>query len=240
MIYIFDIDGTICTITYGDYDDAKPFLDRIEENNKLYDEGHTIIYHTARGMGRTNNNVVQSYKLFYDYTVRQFDSWGVKFHDLFIGKPNGDVYVDDKGIKDIDFYNNVETKTIFVNGCFDVLHCGHIKLFKYAKSLGDKLIVAVDADKKVKEFKGNNRPVNRLQDRVELLRSIRFIDEVLSFDTKKKLEQIIEKINPDVLVVGSDWQGKEVVGSKYAKEVRFFERIDGYSTTQILQDFINR
>jgi len=106
MIYIFDIDGTICTLTGGDYDSAKPLQDRINKNNKLHDEGHTIIYQTARGMRRTNNNVIKVYQIFYAYTIKQLDQWGVKYHDLFMGKPNGDMYVDDKGIKDADFYTD--------------------------------------------------------------------------------------------------------------------------------------
>jgi hypothetical protein len=106
MIYIFDIDGTICTHTTGNYDEAEPLVERIAKNNSLYEQGHTIIYQTARGMGRTNNNVMKSYKLFYSYTVNQLDGWGVKYHDLFLGKPNGDIYVDDKGKKDEDFYSN--------------------------------------------------------------------------------------------------------------------------------------
>tara|TARA_R110002012_G_C11289946_1_gene571866 strand:- start:89 stop:406 length:318 start_codon:yes stop_codon:yes gene_type:complete len=105
MIYIFDIDGTICTAT-GNYDTAEPLVERIKKNNSLYDEGHTVIYQTARGMGRTNNNVVKSYKLFYSYTINQLQNWGVKYHDLFLGKPNGDIYVDDKGAKDEHFYSN--------------------------------------------------------------------------------------------------------------------------------------
>jgi len=106
MIYVFDIDGTICNNSNGDYDNAKPFHDRIEKNNKLYDKGHMIIYFTARGMGRTNNNVLEAYKLFYNFTKEQLNNWKVRYHDLFMGKPNGDIYVDDKGTKDADFYAN--------------------------------------------------------------------------------------------------------------------------------------
>lgn len=106
VIYVFDIDGTICNNTDSDYDNAKPFRNRIEKNNNLYDEGHTIIYQTARGMGRTNNNVVKSYKLFYQYTYNQLKGWDVKFHDLFMGKPNGNVYIDDKGVRDEDFFTD--------------------------------------------------------------------------------------------------------------------------------------
>lgn len=106
MKYVFDIDGTICTQTDGDYSKAEPLKDRIEKNNKLFEENHVIIYLTARGMGRTNNNVVESYKLFYDFTKKQLDDWGVKYHDLFLGKPAADIYVDDKGIKDVKFYTD--------------------------------------------------------------------------------------------------------------------------------------
>tara|TARA_R110000851_G_scaffold108257_1_gene229336 strand:+ start:5760 stop:6080 length:321 start_codon:yes stop_codon:yes gene_type:complete len=106
MIYVFDIDGTICNNTNGDYDNSEPFRDRIEKNNKLYEEGHTIIYQTARGMGRTNNDVIEAYKIFYTYTSQQLDGWDVKYHDLFMGKPQGDIYIDDKGKKDDDFYTD--------------------------------------------------------------------------------------------------------------------------------------
>jgi hypothetical protein len=106
MIYVFDIDGTICTNSDGKYDTAQPLQERINIVNKLYDSGHKIIFQTARGMGRTNNNVVQSYKLFYDYTKKQLDTWGVKYHDLFLGKPEADIFIDDKGIRDVNFFTD--------------------------------------------------------------------------------------------------------------------------------------
>ena len=131
-------------------------------------------------------------------------------------------------------------KTIFVNGCFDVLHRGHIELFKYAKSMGDRLVVALDSDKKVSEDKGPTRPINVLVDRIEMLRSIRYIDLVENFNSREELESLVEKWRPDVLVVGSDWKGKDIVGASYAKEIKYFGRIDGYSTTRILENSSNR
>lgn len=104
MIYIFDIDGTVCTNTNGDYDKAEPFQERVDLINSLYDDGHRIIFQTARGMGRTNNNVLQAYKLFYTFTKQQLDRWGIKYHDLFLGKPEGDLFIDDKGVRDEDFF----------------------------------------------------------------------------------------------------------------------------------------
>ena len=125
-------------------------------------------------------------------------------------------------------------KKIFTNGCFDVLHRGHLELFEYAKSLG-YLYVGVDSDEKVRRNKGGDRPYNTLDDRVKMLESLRFVDEVRSFDSKKGLKDLIKEIEPDIMVIGSDWRGKKVVGQEHAKELRFFERIQGYSTTDILE-----
>jgi len=125
-------------------------------------------------------------------------------------------------------------KKIFTNGCFDVLHRGHLELFEYAKSLG-YLYVGVDRDEKVRQDKGMDRPYNLLGDRIKMLQSIRFIDEIRSFKDTQGLEDLIRGISPDILILGSDWRGKKVVGDQYAKELRFFERIPGYSTTNILE-----
>jgi len=131
-------------------------------------------------------------------------------------------------------------KIIFVNGCFDVLHPGHIQLFEYAKSLGDYLIVAIDSDEKVAQMKGKERPIFSQQDRAKTLEAIRFIDVVYIFNSKEELEDLIKTINPDIMIVGSDWKGKEVVGEQYAKAVRFFDRVGEYSTTRTLQGLTYR
>lgn len=131
-------------------------------------------------------------------------------------------------------------KIIFVNGCFDVLHPGHIQLFKYAKSLGDYLIVAIDSDKRVSEMKGPARPIFSQSDRSQTLEAIRYIDVVHIFDSKKDLENLLKSITPDIMIVGSDWKGKEIVGEQYAKTVRFFDRVGEYSTTKTLQGLTYR
>ena len=125
--------------------------------------------------------------------------------------------------------------TVWTNGCFDIIHRGHIEMLQYAKSCGDHLIVGVDTDEKVRTAKGSDRPVNNLDDRMFVLQSLECVDKVVSFDSKKDLEDSIKNYSPDVLVVGSDWRGREVVGAGYAKKVSFFERIPGYSTTEILE-----
>ena len=107
MIYVFDIDGTICTkVTDGDYNKAEPIQDRIELVNNLYDEGHTIVFQTARGMGRSDDSQLFAIEFFTKRTKQQLERWGVKYHKLFLGKPSGDIYIDDKGMKDEDFFGN--------------------------------------------------------------------------------------------------------------------------------------
>jgi len=108
-------------------------------------------------------------------------------------------------------------------------------MFKYAKSLGDYLIVGVDSDKKVKLDKGEDRPINTLDDRIHVLNSIKYIDIVLSFKSTEDLERIIKYWNPNVMVIGSDWKNKEVVGQEYTGKVDFFDRIECYSTTKLLK-----
>lgn len=106
MTYVFDIDGTICSLTSGDYASATPFENRISIINRLYEEGNTIVFNTARGMGRSNNSQVFAERMMYKMTENQLKSWGVKYHQLFTGKPSGDVYIDDKGVSDVKFFTN--------------------------------------------------------------------------------------------------------------------------------------
>ena len=131
-------------------------------------------------------------------------------------------------------------KIIFVNGCFDVLHPGHIQLFKYAKSLGDYLIVAIDSDKRVSEMKGPERPIFSQSDRSQTLEAIRYIDVVHIFDSKEDLENLLKSIAPDIMIVGSDWKNKPVIGSQYAKRLIFFDRISNYATTKTIEHIIAR
>ena len=126
-------------------------------------------------------------------------------------------------------------KIVFVNGCFDVLHPGHIALFQYAKSLGDYLIVAIDSDEKVALDKGFDRPIFKMEDRRFMLESIECIDIVHTFNSRSGLENLLECIKPDILVVGSDWKNGIVVGREHAKEVKFFERQGDYSTSRTIQ-----
>ena len=127
----------------------------------------------------------------------------------------------------------MENNIVWCNGTFDILHPGHIELFKVGKSLGKKLIVATDTDEKIRKDKGASKPINNLCDRVSMLQAIKYIDQVLYFDTREELEGLIKMYMPDILLLGDDWQGGDVVGKEYARDIRFLPRLN-YSTTKII------
>ena len=107
MKFVIDIDGTICSLPTddNDYTKALPMEDRISHINSLYDSGHTIVYFTARGMGRTGGSASSAYDLFFSLTKDQLTAWGAKHHELILGKPAGDVYIDDKAVTDSNFFD---------------------------------------------------------------------------------------------------------------------------------------
>jgi D-beta-D-heptose 7-phosphate kinase/D-beta-D-heptose 1-phosphate adenosyltransferase len=129
---------------------------------------------------------------------------------------------------------------IIVNGTFDILHRGHIELLEYAKSLGEFLLVCIDTDRRVAELKGQDRPINNQNDRQFMLNGLKAVDAVWTFDSEEDLERICEMYQPDIMVKGKDYEGKQIVGAKHCKEIKFVELVDGYSTTNIIQRITNR
>ncbi len=128
-------------------------------------------------------------------------------------------------------------KTVWLNGTFDVLHAGHIKLFREARKLsgpGGRVIVGTDSDERIRELKGSNRPINNLFDRIDFLRAIKYIDEVVAFSSADNLEVFIKRYSPDILLIGDDYKDKPIVGSQYAKEIVYFPRYGGLSSTNIV------
>lgn len=122
---------------------------------------------------------------------------------------------------------------VWVNGTFDILHVGHIKLLEFASQFGH-LRVGIDTDKRVKELKGDDRPFNSQEDRKKMLESIKYVDEVVLFDSREELIDSVKTFSPDIMVVGDDYTEQIVYGSEHAKKLVFFEKIPNYSSTKIL------
>jgi D-beta-D-heptose 7-phosphate kinase/D-beta-D-heptose 1-phosphate adenosyltransferase len=129
-------------------------------------------------------------------------------------------------------------KIVFTNGCFDILHVGHVKLLQYSKSLGDKLIVGLNSDLSIKKIKGEKRPINNEYDRKILLESLKYVDEVIIFEEDTPIE-LIKQIKPDIIVKGGDYNPEQVVGKDLC-EVVIFNYINGYSTTKTIKNISNR
>lgn len=125
-------------------------------------------------------------------------------------------------------------RIVFTNGCFDILHLGHVKYLEIAKSFGDILIVGLNADSSVRELKGPERPINPEYDRAYLLAALEVVDYVVIF-SEETPHDLIKMIKPDVLVKGGDYEGKEVVGTEFAKELKLVDFVDGKSTTRTIE-----
>ena len=124
-------------------------------------------------------------------------------------------------------------KIVFTNGCFDILHRGHVSYLDIAKSYGDVLILGLNSDESVKTLKGENRPINSEEDRAYILSALESVDFVTIFSDETPYE-LIKMVEPDVLVKGGDYEGKEVVGSDIAGEVKLVQFVDGRSTTKTI------
>jgi D-beta-D-heptose 7-phosphate kinase/D-beta-D-heptose 1-phosphate adenosyltransferase len=131
-------------------------------------------------------------------------------------------------------YKRENKKIVFTNGCFDILHVGHVKYLQEAKSFGDVLIVGLNSDASVRRLKGPTRPVNPAEDRAYLLAALEAVDFVVPFEDDTPYE-LIKMIAPDVLVKGGDYKGKTVVGTEFAKELKLVEFVDGKSTTKTIE-----
>lgn len=141
-------------------------------------------------------------------------------------------------IKTIDeiceILTNCDKKIVFTNGCFDILHAGHVKYLQKARNLGDILIVGLNSDASIKQLKGKNRPINSLKNRAIVLSALECVDFVVVFDDLTPLN-IIKRIKPDILAKGADYANKEIVGSGIAKEVVLIEFEEGLSTTNLIK-----
>jgi D-beta-D-heptose 7-phosphate kinase/D-beta-D-heptose 1-phosphate adenosyltransferase len=124
-------------------------------------------------------------------------------------------------------------KKIWVNGSFDILHIGHIRLLEYANLFGN-VRVGIDTDERIKEKKGKDRPYNTLEDRVEFLYSLKYVNSVVTFGNDDELINNIKEYSPDIMVIGNDYNYHSIIGIEYIPLVKFFPKIEGKSTTKIL------
>ena len=131
---------------------------------------------------------------------------------------------------------------IWINGTFDVLHMGHIKLFQKAHELATdefrsfswKIVVGVDTDERIRESKGVGRPVNTLKNRMDFLHAIRWVDEVYAFHSDDMLEGLIKAHSPKYMVIGDDYKNKPIIGSEHIKEIIYVPRYEGLSSSAII------
>ena len=127
----------------------------------------------------------------------------------------------------------IVSKKVFVNGTFDIIHRGHLELLNYAKKLGD-VCVGIDTDDCVRGKKGTGRPIHNQYERKFLLENLKSVDKVVFFSSEPEFEELIKSLNPDIIIVGSDWKEKSTIKSYYDGELIFFDRWEEYSTTKTI------
>ncbi|MBA3026388.1 MAG: D-glycero-beta-D-manno-heptose-7-phosphate kinase [Sulfurimonas sp.] len=160
----------------------------------------------------------------------------IEEYEATLHKSTSDAHI--KSFEDINAivsrYRSNGKKIVFTNGCFDILHVGHVKYLQIAKSFGDILIVGLNSDESVSRLKGPTRPVNIAEDRAYLLAALEAVDFVVPF-TEDTPYELIKMIQPDVLVKGGDYEGKEVVGTEFAGKLKLVDFVDGKSTTKTIE-----
>jgi D-beta-D-heptose 7-phosphate kinase/D-beta-D-heptose 1-phosphate adenosyltransferase len=130
---------------------------------------------------------------------------------------------------------------VVVNGSFDILHLGHLKLLEHAKSYPDSyVLVLTDSDRRIKQLKGPTRPIHTEYERCSFLFALKSVDRVETFDTDQELENLIKEFEPDIMVKGSDYKDQHIIGAEHCKRIVYFERFQQYSTTAKIQDIIGR
>jgi len=127
---------------------------------------------------------------------------------------------------------------VFTNGCFDILHRGHLELLKFCKGNGNTVIVGLNSDESIKRLKGKDRPINNQNDRKFFLESLKYVDKVFVFDEDTPYN-LIKNILPDLIVKGGDYAPEDVIGNNLCRVV-IFDVVEGYSTTKKIQDIIDR
>ena len=224
MIYCFDIDGTVCSVVNNsDYKNAILFPHMLEKINSLFDDGHLIYFMTARGS--------VSGKDWTEFTENQLRQWGFKYHRLITNqKPHAHYFIDDRAYNAAE-WSRKNTNLIrgVIAGAFDVLHPGYIHMFKQSLNHCNNLTICLHKDptsnKKMK-------PILTLEERKEILQSLRYIDNIYTYNTEQELESILKTNKFDVRILGDDYLNKKITGSEYCEKTIFIPRDHGWSATK--------
>lgn len=225
MIYCFDLDETLCTKALnGDYTTAQPIQEAIEQVNRLWFLGNKILIFTGRGSS--------SGKDWTTVTERQLKEWGIKHDELIMNrKPTYDVIIDDKAINAVDWRNTFCRVRGVVAGAFDLIHPGYCKLFKFCKDNCTHLTVLLHEDPSTERKK--MKPVHALEERIEILKSIRYIDDVITYYDECDLAKKLELGWYNVRFLGDDYRDKKYTADYLPIKVIYTDRSHGYSTTDL-------
>lgn len=142
-------------------------------------------------------------------------------------------------IKAVEKLKKENKKIVFTNGCFDLLHIGHVSLFQKARTLGDVLIVAINSDSSLAQLKGPKRPLVPQTDRAQLLSALTCVDYVVVFNEQTPYE-LLSKLKPDILVKGGDYKIEDIVGKEFVNEVYRYPLVEGKSTTNLIKLIVER
>jgi glycerol-3-phosphate cytidylyltransferase len=228
MIYCFDIDGTICTsVEDSQYELAEPFTHVIQEINRLHDKGDVIKMMTARGS--------VSGKDYTELTERQLSDWGVRYHELIMNtKPHAHLFVDDRAIHVDAWMEKITPVRGIVAGAFDIIHPGYVRMFAEAKRVCTSLTVALHIDPSIQR-PTKLKPVLTIEERTTILKSLRYVDEVVTYDTEEDLYGLLKQGDYDVRFIGDDYrdQPDKITGGELDIAVHWIDRSHSYSTTSL-------
>ncbi len=234
MRYCFDIDGTICITPYKDgspdYINSKPLPIMIKLINNLYDQGNYIIFQTARGKSSGID--------WTEVTKNQLNTWGFKYHELFdmFCKPTADIFVDDKGINIAEWIKKQPLTKGIIAGAFDLIHPGYIYMFKEAKQYCNHLTIALHENPCV-ERPNKIRPVQQVEERMEILKAIKYIDNVFIYKLEEEFLSSLKYF--DIRFLGIDYKNGNYTGKDFPIKIIWIKRDHLYSTTRLKKMIFN-
>ena len=230
MKYCFDLDHTLCNTPSDEdghnvrYWDATPIPFMVGQVNRLYDEGHHIIIQTARG---------RSSKIDWtDLTKECLERWGVKYHELepMFHKPNADIFIDDKGINLEEWKKKHPPKRGIVDGAFDLIHPGYIRMFKEENDHCNHLTIALHENPNMGR-PHKMKPVQSLEDRKEILRSIKYVDDIVVYQAEDTFLSYLKDY--DVRFLGEDYSDGSYTGKNIPIHIVWLSRLHDFSTTKL-------